>query len=76
MCSIRVTFIDLFFLSKNKKKKKIGIINNREYETNIREMVQFLMNKGISKEKIVIISPPPVEEKAWEHSCNVRIINL
>ncbi|XP_071941212.1 isoamyl acetate-hydrolyzing esterase 1 homolog [Antedon mediterranea] len=40
-----------------------------DYRQNTKEMVDYLTNIGIDKEKIVLISPPPLDDKAWGSGC-------
>ncbi|KAG8538945.1 hypothetical protein GDO81_003288 [Engystomops pustulosus] len=42
-----------------------------EYADNLRSMVQYLKSVNIQQEKIVLITPPPVLEPAWEKRCNL-----
>jgi len=36
-----------------------------EYKSTLAYIAQYLMDEGVSKEKIIFISPPPVDEELW-----------
>ncbi|KAK3106321.1 hypothetical protein FSP39_017670, partial [Pinctada imbricata] len=40
-----------------------------EYKQHLEKMVEKLQNRGISRDKIVLISPPACDEIAWEQDC-------
>ncbi|XP_062570813.1 isoamyl acetate-hydrolyzing esterase 1 homolog isoform X2 [Saccostrea cucullata] len=40
-----------------------------DYKQDLKDMVDMMMKKGIPKEKIVLISPPACDEKAWKKFC-------
>ncbi|NXA37288.1 IAH1 esterase, partial [Eudromia elegans] len=40
-----------------------------EYAANLKSMVQYLKSVDISEDKIILITPPPLQESAWEKEC-------
>uniref|UniRef100_F6V377 1-alkyl-2-acetylglycerophosphocholine esterase n=2 Tax=Ciona intestinalis TaxID=7719 RepID=F6V377_CIOIN len=36
-----------------------------DYEDNLKKMIKHCVDHGVSKEKIIFISPPPVDEALW-----------
>ncbi|KAH3703207.1 isoamyl acetate-hydrolyzing esterase 1 homolog [Dreissena polymorpha] len=45
-----------------------------EYTQNMKDMIQYLMDIGMERHKIVVISPPPCVESKWEADCKERDI--
>ncbi|KAL4229114.1 isoamyl acetate-hydrolyzing esterase [Mactra antiquata] len=43
-----------------------------EFKKNMIDMVQYLMDIGVNKEKIVIISPPTCDEQKWQSDCEEK----
>ncbi|XP_075779632.1 isoamyl acetate-hydrolyzing esterase 1 homolog isoform X1 [Pelodiscus sinensis] len=41
----------------------------KEYADNLKSMVRYLKSLGITEDKIILITPPPVYEPAWEKEC-------
>ncbi|XP_029451703.1 isoamyl acetate-hydrolyzing esterase 1 homolog isoform X2 [Rhinatrema bivittatum] len=40
-----------------------------EYAENLKSMIQYLQSVAVTKEKIVLVTPPPLEESAWKKWC-------
>nr|XP_006824203.1 PREDICTED: isoamyl acetate-hydrolyzing esterase 1 homolog [Saccoglossus kowalevskii] len=40
-----------------------------DFKAKMKEMLQYLLSIGLANEKIVIITPPRVNETAWEKEC-------
>ncbi|GFO20474.1 isoamyl acetate-hydrolyzing esterase 1-like protein [Plakobranchus ocellatus] len=40
-----------------------------EYKQNLQEMVEFVMSQGVSRDKIILITPPAVYEPDWIDEC-------
>lgn len=40
-----------------------------EYAANLKSMVQYLKSVDITADKIILITPPPLQESAWEKAC-------
>ncbi|CAG5117182.1 unnamed protein product [Candidula unifasciata] len=43
-----------------------------EYKLNLREMIEFSLSQGISREKIVLITPPAFDAPAWGEQCLLK----
>ncbi|XP_036027353.1 isoamyl acetate-hydrolyzing esterase 1 homolog isoform X5 [Onychomys torridus] len=43
-----------------------------EYSANLRDMVQYLRSVDIPGERIILITPPPLYEAAWEKECTLK----
>eukprot|EP00075_Anas_platyrhynchos_P021760 XP_027311013.1 isoamyl acetate-hydrolyzing esterase 1 homolog isoform X1 [Anas platyrhynchos] len=40
-----------------------------EYTANLKSMVQYLKSIDITEDRIILITPPPLQESAWEKEC-------
>ncbi|NXN94269.1 IAH1 esterase, partial [Rhinopomastus cyanomelas] len=40
-----------------------------EYAANLKSMIQYLKSVDITEDKIILITPPPLQESAWEKEC-------
>ncbi|NXK86425.1 IAH1 esterase, partial [Formicarius rufipectus] len=40
-----------------------------EYAANLKSMIQYLKSVGITEDRIVLITPPPLQDSAWEKAC-------
>ncbi|NXI42112.1 IAH1 esterase, partial [Galbula dea] len=40
-----------------------------EYAANLKSMIQYLKSVDITEDRIVLITPPPLQESAWEKAC-------
>ncbi|XP_068534657.1 isoamyl acetate-hydrolyzing esterase 1 homolog isoform X2 [Anas acuta] len=40
-----------------------------EYAANLKSMVQYLKSIDIAEDRIILITPPPLQESAWEKEC-------
>ncbi|XP_054034768.1 isoamyl acetate-hydrolyzing esterase 1 homolog [Dryobates pubescens] len=40
-----------------------------EYAANLKSMVQYLSSVGITQDRVLLITPPPLQEAAWEQAC-------
>jgi len=47
-----------------------------EFKRNMTDIVTFAMDQGLSREKIIIISPPAFNATAWEEECKRRGMKL
>ena len=43
-----------------------------EYSANLRAMVQYLKSVDIPEERVILITPPPLCEAAWEKECILK----
>lgn len=40
-----------------------------EYAANLKGMVQYLKSVDVTADRIILITPPPLHESAWEKEC-------
>ncbi|XP_010159957.1 PREDICTED: isoamyl acetate-hydrolyzing esterase 1 homolog, partial [Eurypyga helias] len=40
-----------------------------EYAANLKSMIQYLKSVDITEDRIILITPPPLQESAWEREC-------
>ncbi|XP_066530310.1 isoamyl acetate-hydrolyzing esterase 1 homolog [Hoplias malabaricus] len=43
-----------------------------EYTDNLKDMVKYLNSAGVSNDKIIFITPPPLHEESWEKECILK----
>ncbi|XP_074847348.1 isoamyl acetate-hydrolyzing esterase 1 homolog isoform X5 [Carettochelys insculpta] len=48
----------------------------KEYADNLKSMVQYLKSIDITEDRIILITPPPLYEPAWEKECLAKGIKL
>ncbi|XP_019632842.1 PREDICTED: isoamyl acetate-hydrolyzing esterase 1 homolog [Branchiostoma belcheri] len=46
------------------------------YKKNLRDMVHYLQGQGIGPEKIILITPPPLDEAEWRKVCKEKGLKL
>ncbi|CAN9502105.1 unnamed protein product [Ophioblennius macclurei] len=44
----------------------------QEYSANLKEMAKFLSSAGVSTDRLIFITPPPLDESAWEKECFLK----
>ncbi|XP_061599033.1 isoamyl acetate-hydrolyzing esterase 1 homolog [Cololabis saira] len=44
----------------------------QEYSENLKEIHRFLSSAGVSADKVIFITPPPIHEPAWEKECMLK----
>ncbi|KAM9853551.1 isoamyl acetate-hydrolyzing esterase 1 homolog [Aulostomus maculatus] len=44
----------------------------QEYSENLKEITRLLASAGVSVDKIIFITPPPLHEPAWEKECVLK----
>ncbi|KAF7668693.1 hypothetical protein LDENG_00298450 [Lucifuga dentata] len=44
----------------------------QEYSENLKEITSLLASTGVSAEKVIFITPPPIHESAWEKECILK----
>lgn len=40
-----------------------------EYTDNLKSMIQYLKSVDITEDKVILVTPPPLHEAAWEKEC-------
>uniref|UniRef100_A0A8C0W7F5 Isoamyl acetate-hydrolyzing esterase 1 homolog n=1 Tax=Castor canadensis TaxID=51338 RepID=A0A8C0W7F5_CASCN len=43
-----------------------------EYVSNLKSMVRYLRSVGIPQDRVILITPPPLCESAWEEECLIQ----
>ncbi|XP_038142148.1 isoamyl acetate-hydrolyzing esterase 1 homolog [Cyprinodon tularosa] len=43
-----------------------------EYSENLKEISKFLSSAGVSADKVIFMTPPPIHEPAWEKECILK----
>lgn len=44
----------------------------QEYSENLKEITSYLASVGVSADRVIFITPPPVNEPAWEKECILK----
>ncbi|KAM4543062.1 isoamyl acetate-hydrolyzing esterase 1 homolog [Odontesthes bonariensis] len=44
----------------------------QEYSENLKEISRLLTSAGVSADKVIFITPPPIHEPAWEKECALK----
>lgn len=44
----------------------------QEYSENLKEITRHLASAGVSADKVILITPPPLHEPAWEKECILK----
>ncbi|XP_042292913.1 isoamyl acetate-hydrolyzing esterase 1 homolog isoform X2 [Thunnus albacares] len=47
-------------------------ISLQEYSENLKEISKLLASAGVSADKVIFITPPPIHEPAWEKECILK----
>ncbi|XP_077997005.1 isoamyl acetate-hydrolyzing esterase 1 homolog [Glandiceps talaboti] len=47
-----------------------------DYKLNLKEMAQYLLTVSILREKIILVTPPPVDDDKWEKECKTKGIPI
>ncbi|XP_026511137.1 isoamyl acetate-hydrolyzing esterase 1 homolog isoform X2 [Terrapene carolina triunguis] len=64
--------VTIFFGANDSALKDVNSnqhIPLKEYADNLKSMIQYLKSIDITKDKIILITPPPLCEPAWEKEC-------
>uniref|UniRef100_A0A673LYI6 Isoamyl acetate-hydrolyzing esterase 1 homolog n=1 Tax=Sinocyclocheilus rhinocerous TaxID=307959 RepID=A0A673LYI6_9TELE len=44
----------------------------QEFTENLKDILKYLVSIGVSNDKIIFITPPPLQETAWEKECLLK----
>jgi len=47
-------------------------VHLQEFSENLKDIVRYLVSIGVSNDKIIFITPPPLQEAAWEKECLLK----
>lgn len=62
-------FFSLFIWSDKNPHQHIPL---KEYSENLKEISRLLASAGLSRDKVIFITPPPIHEPAWEKECILK----
>ncbi|NXJ14279.1 IAH1 esterase, partial [Odontophorus gujanensis] len=68
----RTVAVTIFFGANDSALKDVNPQQHvplEEYTANLTSMVHYLKSIDISKDRIILITPPPLQESAWEKEC-------
>ncbi|XP_070547255.1 isoamyl acetate-hydrolyzing esterase 1 homolog [Ptychodera flava] len=43
-----------------------------DYKLNLKEMAQYLLTVSVLREKIILVTPPPIDDEKWEKECKAK----
>lgn len=66
------TFITSYICSCLTDKVPEQHVPIQEYLENLKEITQVLASAGVSADRVIFITPPPVDEQAWEKECILK----
>ncbi|XP_008640085.1 PREDICTED: isoamyl acetate-hydrolyzing esterase 1 homolog [Corvus brachyrhynchos] len=67
-----IVAVTIFFGANDSALKELNPKQHvplEEYAANLKSMVQYLKSVDISADRIILITPPPLQESAWEKAC-------
>ncbi|XP_002197827.5 isoamyl acetate-hydrolyzing esterase 1 homolog [Taeniopygia guttata] len=67
-----IAAVTIFFGANDSALKELNPKQHvplEEYAANLRSMVQYLKSVDITADRIILITPPPLQESAWEKAC-------
>lgn len=44
----------------------------QEYSENLKEITRLLASSGVSSDRVIFITPPPIHEPSWEKECILK----
>lgn len=70
-----IAAVTVFFGSNDcalQDKKPEQHVPLQEYSENLKEITRLLASVGVSADRVIFITPPPINESAWEKECIVK----
>ncbi|XP_078069290.1 isoamyl acetate-hydrolyzing esterase 1 homolog isoform X1 [Mustelus asterias] len=70
-----IAAVTVFFGANDSALKDVNPVQHiplTEYAENLKRTVQYLRSIGVCEEKVIMITPPPLDESAWEKECIVK----
>ncbi|KAF4790477.1 Cleavage and polyadenylation specificity factor subunit 3 [Turdus rufiventris] len=67
-----IVAVTIFFGANDSALKELNPKQHvplEEYAANLKSMVQYLKSVDITADRIILITPPPLQESAWEKAC-------
>ncbi|KFZ46057.1 Isoamyl acetate-hydrolyzing esterase 1, partial [Antrostomus carolinensis] len=68
----RTVAVTIFFGANDSALKDLNPKQHvplEEYAANLKSMIQYLKSVDITEDRIILITPPPLQEAAWEKEC-------
>lgn len=70
-----IVAVTIFFGANDSAIKEVNPkqhIPQDEYVQNLKSMIEYLKSISITEDKVILITPPPLEEAAWEKECIIK----
>ncbi|XP_069742374.1 isoamyl acetate-hydrolyzing esterase 1 homolog isoform X2 [Narcine bancroftii] len=67
-----IAAVVVFFGANDSSLKGVNPVQHvplAEYGENLNHIIQYLKSMGICEEKMIMITPPPLDESSWEKEC-------
>ncbi|XP_067878515.1 isoamyl acetate-hydrolyzing esterase 1 homolog isoform X2 [Heterodontus francisci] len=67
-----IAAVAVFFGANDSTLKDVNPVQHiplTEYTENLKRIIQYLKSIGVCEEKVIMITPPPLDESAWEKAC-------
>ncbi|NXU61508.1 IAH1 esterase, partial [Horornis vulcanius] len=67
-----IVAVTIFFGANDSALKELNPKQHvplEEYAANLKSMVQYLKSVDVTADRIILITPPPLHEPAWEKAC-------
>ncbi|KAJ7414444.1 isoamyl acetate-hydrolyzing esterase 1 [Willisornis vidua] len=71
-----IVAITIFFGANDSALKELNPKQHvplEEYASNLKSMIQYLKSVDITEDRIILITPPPLQESAWEKACLAKV---
>lgn len=62
----------IYVCSRHADKNPQQHVPVQEYSENLKEISRLLTSSGVSADRVIFITPPPVHEAAWEKECILK----
>ncbi|XP_007904673.1 isoamyl acetate-hydrolyzing esterase 1 homolog [Callorhinchus milii] len=67
-----IAAVTVFFGANDSALKEVNLAQHvplPEYTENLKRMINYLKSIGVSEEKVIMVTPPPLDDSAWEKAC-------
>lgn len=72
---VNIAAVTVFFGANDcalEDKKPEQHVPLQEYSENLKEISRFLTSAGVSADRVIFITPPPIHEPSWEKECILK----